>query len=148
MCVVLLGQIPAFGNTIHVPGDHATIQAAINASSDGDLILVEPGTYSENIRYYGKKITVKSEQGPWVTMIEGIKQFGPTIEFIDEETRLSMIEGFTITHNWDFPRKEGHGIYCVDASPTIRGNIIRRNEFASFLKIINAPVYGYAAHPC
>jgi len=35
------------GATIRVPGDHKTIQAAIDAASDGDLILVDPGTYDE-----------------------------------------------------------------------------------------------------
>jgi pectin methylesterase-like acyl-CoA thioesterase len=92
-----------YGKTIHVPGEYSTIQAAINASSDSDIILVDPGTYSENIRYYGKAITVKSDQGPWVTTIEGIKQYGHTIEFIDGESQSSIIEEFTITHNWDFP---------------------------------------------
>ena len=36
-------------NTIHVPGDYLTIQDAINNSSDGDSILVQPGNYIENL---------------------------------------------------------------------------------------------------
>ena len=33
----------------NVPGDHPTIQAAINAASNGDIISVAPGIYRENI---------------------------------------------------------------------------------------------------
>jgi len=41
----------AAGNTIKVPDDHATIQAAINAAADGDTILVagNPNAYKENL---------------------------------------------------------------------------------------------------
>src|SRR4030042_132945 len=35
--------------TINVPADYSTIQAAINASIDGDTILVKSGTHNENI---------------------------------------------------------------------------------------------------
>jgi len=37
-------QSPQFA-TITVPGDHSTVQAAINAANPGDTILVGPGTY-------------------------------------------------------------------------------------------------------
>ena len=36
----------------------ATIQTAIDSSSDGDTVLVSAGTYVENINYNGKNIAV------------------------------------------------------------------------------------------
>ncbi len=35
----------SFGSTINVPSDYTTIQAGIDASTDGDSILVSSGTY-------------------------------------------------------------------------------------------------------
>lgn len=46
------------------------IQAAIDASSNGDTILVGPGTYSP-INTVGKKLTIKSAGGAEVTIIDG-----------------------------------------------------------------------------
>ncbi len=38
-----------FAATINVPGDQATIQAAVNAASAGDIIVVANGTYNESV---------------------------------------------------------------------------------------------------
>lgn len=32
----------SFGETLHVPGDYATIQEAIDAAATGDTVLVDP----------------------------------------------------------------------------------------------------------
>lgn len=48
-------------NTLLVPSQYSTIQNAINVSSNGDTILIAPGTYNEAISFIGKDIVVTSE---------------------------------------------------------------------------------------
>jgi hypothetical protein len=48
----------ANGDTINVPLDYATIQAAINAAATDDEIIVAAGTYAESITL-SKKLTIK-----------------------------------------------------------------------------------------
>jgi len=44
---------------IHVPADSSTIQGGINGASNGDTVMVHPGTYYEHdIDFLGKAITV------------------------------------------------------------------------------------------
>jgi len=43
-------DIRASGETLDVPGDHETIQAAVDAAGAGDLILIEPGVYREEVQ--------------------------------------------------------------------------------------------------
>jgi hypothetical protein len=65
--------LDSMASTIHVPQDQPTIQAGIIAASNGDTVLVAPGTYFENIDFKGKAITVTSSGGPGVTIIDGGK---------------------------------------------------------------------------
>ncbi|MBI2671057.1 hypothetical protein HYX18_03730, partial [Candidatus Woesearchaeota archaeon] len=53
--------------TLRVPSEYPTIQLAVDASVDGDEVLVAPGRYSEDIRIVSKAITLKSELGYEVT---------------------------------------------------------------------------------
>src|SRR4051794_25493888 len=63
---------PASAATVrNVPGPYATIQAAINASSSGDTVLVQPGTYAERIDFKGKNLVIRSAKGPATTTIDG-----------------------------------------------------------------------------
>ena len=82
-------------NVIRVPADQATIQGAINAASNGDLVQVARGTYIENINFMGKAIGVVSEQGPQVTIIDG-NQAGPVVTFATHETPDAILSGFTL----------------------------------------------------
>ena len=60
----------------------STIQSAINTSVDGDVVCVDAGTYAETIDFLGKAVTVQSELGPGVTVIDGgcPLMFGPTAD--------------------------------------------------------------------
>lgn len=44
--------------TIYVPDSYPTIQAAVDAASPGDTIIVRDGTYRENIDV-NKRLTIK-----------------------------------------------------------------------------------------
>jgi hypothetical protein len=45
---------------IYVPEEALTVQAAIDLAGEGDLVLIAPGTYYENLHIAGKTITVAS----------------------------------------------------------------------------------------
>jgi len=57
---VLIAATLAHAETRLVPGDYATIQQAIQDCNDGDVVVVEPGTYFELINFLGKDIVVRS----------------------------------------------------------------------------------------
>lgn len=46
-----------------VPSQYPTIQAAIDAAVNGDVILVSPGPYSQRIDMKGKAVQLKSTAG-------------------------------------------------------------------------------------
>jgi len=114
--------------TINVPADQPTIQAGINAANKGDVVLVAPGTYFENINFSGKAITVKSSGGAKVTIIDG-GNLSTVVTFDSNEGLKSVLRGFTIQHGNTLG--EGGGVYIYSASPTVSANIISGNTAAS-----------------
>jgi len=126
------------GSILHVPGTYPTIQTAINASIPGDTVLVAVGTYSENIRFLGKAITVISEDGSEETIIDGSNPSHPdsasVMSFIDGEESDSILEGFTVTGGTGTKsgdNRMGGGILIIGSSPTISMNFVTGNSVAS-----------------
>ena len=72
-------QIPLSVTTINVPADHATIQAAIDAASDGDTINIAAGTYNEALTIT-RKALVLNGAGSAATIINGGAGHGIMIE--------------------------------------------------------------------
>lgn len=115
-------------NVINVPADQPTIQAAIHATSNGDTVLVAPGTYVENINFEGKIITLTSSGGSLVTIIDGGAK-GSVVTFSSGETASTQLNGFTIRNGYQ-NGSFGGGIAIYAASPTITGNVITGNHAA------------------
>jgi hypothetical protein len=114
--------------TIRIPQDYSTIQAGINAASQGDVVLVfsdsvNGGPYVENINFYGKAIYVRSESGAYATTIDG-NQVGSVVTFNSGEGSNTVLDGFTVTNG---SASVGAGINCRDASPTVTNNVITGN---------------------
>ncbi|MHC4944239.1 MAG: right-handed parallel beta-helix repeat-containing protein, partial [Planctomycetota bacterium] len=112
----------AFSATIKIPDHYPTIQEGIDAAADGDIVLVAAGTYVENIDFKGKAITVASESGPDVTVIDG-NQAGGVVIIIGSDSGTEL-DGFTITNGTDF---YGGGIFSWESSPVIKNNLITGN---------------------
>jgi predicted outer membrane repeat protein len=119
--------------TNYVPDDYPTIQDAIDGSIDGDIVIVRPGTYVENIDFLGKAVTVESERGPDVTIIDG-NRVKSVVTFSSGEDAGSVLDGFQVTNGagnadpWGFGWPCGGGIYCHQSSPTITNCIVTDNH--------------------
>ncbi len=141
------------GVTYRVPQDYSTIQAAIDACSDGDTVLVSEGTYLENIRYKGKAIVVASlylVDGDTThienTIIDGSGSTDPdsgsVVYFINGEDTTSVLCGLTIrggygtNKNWGIWSRFGGGVFCDSAGARLVRNYIKRN------RIIGQLAYG------
>ncbi len=144
--IILLGAGSCFAQTtIHVPSDVATIQEAINQAQNGNIVLVLPGTYNENIDFKGKTITVttsaKSYTDPAVTttVIKGINN-GPVVTFQSGEPPAAVLNGFTIqnAHGSSGSPVLGGGIAISNASPTITNNLVTKNYGCGMMITNNA----------
>ena len=116
------------GMTLHVPADYSTILAAIETAKSGDLVIVNMGTYHENVDFLGKDITLTGTDpdDPAVvagTVIDG-GQVDSVIRISDCSTGSSRVMGFTIRNGQS---NKGGGIYCEFSSPVITDNVFRDN---------------------
>jgi hypothetical protein len=127
---IAMVSLNASATIIDVPDDYTTIQQGINASSDGDTVLVQPGTYIENVNFSGHSITLASmflitENSSYIysTIIDGGSS-GSVVTVNGGENSLAAIVGFTLRNGSNI---RGAGIYCDGTDLTIANNIIRDN---------------------
>jgi len=83
-----------------VPAQHATIQAAITAAQQDDVVMIADGIYNEYIYLQEKSITVRSENGPANCIIDR-QYLGPGIGVHRCGPIPATIEGLTIRHAID-----------------------------------------------
>ena len=113
----------ALGTTLNVPAEFDSIQTAIDSSTDGDTILVQPGVYTEIVNYSGKNVVVGSlflTTGDTAyiesTIIDGNANGRSVVVFRNGEDSSAVLTGLTIRNgDTDY----GGGIYIRESSPTI-----------------------------
>jgi len=118
-----------------VPSQYPTIQSAINASQDGDTVLVADGTYSgpgnRDIDFNGKSITVTSQNGPASTIINcagfyaGDGSGNHRGFYIHNNETAVTISGFSVQNGYGF---SGGGIYNNGGQLAITNCIISNNR--------------------
>ena len=115
------------GGEFWVPTDLPTIQDAIAAAADNDVVCVEAGTYVERIDLLGKAITVHGVEGPLATIIDG-DDGGSVVTMDNGEDQLTVLEGLTITNGY---AGWGGGIRAGGAEPVLRDLVISDNVGSS-----------------
>ena len=128
---LIVGLPTAASATTRTVGPGQSIQAAINASQNGDTINVSPGTYNENITISGKYISlIGSVTDPANTIIHAAHASAAVV-FVSNvpwvSGRKTIISGFTIAGG-DAPGGQGGGITVFNgANPEISNNVITGN---------------------
>ena len=145
MCMFF--YVPSYAAILSVdndgPADYTTIQNAIQAAQDGDIVSVAPGTYYENVYFHGKAITLTSQNpdDPDIvaqTIIDG-NNWDSVITFAGGEGADSIITGFTITGGSSL---YGSGICCWQSSPVIsKNNIMGNRSYENYAE--GAGIYCY-----
>ena len=130
MHVALCGQgmtghisVVSGGSTIQVPGDHSTIQDAIDAATDGDTISIAAGTYLEHDLALGDKgITLSgaTDEDGKPTVIIDAQQQGRVMTINGESASglAPLLEHIVFTGgSSQFP---GGGLNCTNSSAFVR----------------------------
>ncbi|MGQ9603103.1 MAG: right-handed parallel beta-helix repeat-containing protein [bacterium] len=135
--------LPCQARIIRVPLDFPTIQMGLNAAGDGDTVLVDHGTYQENITWpqkSGIKLFADEMHPPDSTFLE--PEPISLIPIITIESQGSLIDSTTVIRGFVFRNgsaPDGGAILCTNAYPSI-GDEICGNAFESN----NADRYGGA----
>jgi parallel beta-helix repeat protein len=117
------------------------IQDAVDASVDGDLVLVTNGVYATGGFLYGmtnrvavtKPITVQSVNGPDVTAIVGyqvpVYRYGSSAIRGVYLTNRAVLSGFTVTNG---VASSGGGVYCESTNAAVSNCVIVGNFAQSY----------------
>jgi len=117
----------ASARTIYVPDDYEKIQWAVDNASDGDMIIVRDGTYTENVDVNVDNLTLKSENGSDSTIVQASSPGDFVFEVTADRVNIS---GFTIKGKWE---EKGVGIYIAADNCSIFNNNVSNNTCGIYL---------------
>ncbi len=104
-----------------------TIQGAIDVSSNGNTIVIDPGTYNESIDFDGKVITLTgTNPDDWDVVAATIINANGASNYAVIFDCDSELSGFTVTGATNYA-----GISCESGTPTIKRCIVKANTGAN-----------------
>lgn len=142
LTLLIIFAMDAYCAELVVPDLHRTIQEAIDKAAPDDIVIVKPGSYSENI-VISRPVTLRSSAGPASTSINAAKKSEPVISingttgvFIDGVSATgSEVAGIRLTRSSGVTLKGSsftenlYGIALYDSNNnTIEGNTADLNE--------------------
>ena len=122
-----------FGNIIQVPEDEPNLYFAVNQAAEGDTVLVAPGTYTQHMALWDKRITIASHfilnrDSSYITntVLDG-ENYHHMLQIEGVACDSSVVIGFTFVNC--LSDRSGAAISIVDCSP-ILSNLIIKNGWS------------------
>ena len=112
---------------LRVPEDYPTIQAAVNAASNDDLIEVHNGTYVENVDV-NKRLNIYASDGASITIVKASNSNDHVFEVTANNV---TIMNFTVTDATGYHKS---GVYLNGVSYCdISNNVVTNNSFGIYV---------------
>jgi len=125
--VLLLAPAIAAAAVHRVPSEFATIQAGIDASAEGDTVLVAPGTYTGagniSLDLGSRNLMLCSEAGPSATVITSDLTNAFGVRIAGGQDRRTVLAGLTF-YRCDSAAPGGGAVCCLGTSPILRDLVI------------------------
>lgn len=123
----------SFATVRNVPGSYPNISSALNACQATDTVLVQPGTYTEQITWPNVADIKLLSAGDSSNTIISAGQNGRVISMNSASiTNATLIRGFTIRDGLVLSSgSQGAGIRLNNSSPTLDALLIEQNRLSS-----------------
>ena len=117
------GRVKRYTSGMNLIATYDTIQAAIDAAANTNIVIPDVGLYNESINFIGKNIVVKSTDPSNANIVDTtiIRASGSNATVTIDSPCTGTLDGFTITGGTN------SGIFIKNSTPTIKRNDITGN---------------------
>ena len=126
-----------------VPGDYATIQEAIDASSDGDAVCIAAGSYAEQLTVAAKDISLVGVDGSALTTVDS-SGAAPVLSYEGGEN--GTLSGLTLTGS-NMSSGLGGGLYLRDSAMAVTDLVATGNSAECTGQCVGVGAFVYGGSP-